>query len=272
MLISSCSATEPRKIVISSLPRAVFKDKKNIERNFGILLSVEHKNALSCLECSSLYQSPITLQCGHSFCLSCLKDHYINSRLCPTCNLEITKTFLCDSLTQATKTVKVVCLQQRKVLGTDEPDAKRLRLTYDDDKEYCESVLLWEHVRIHIEKQCPYLQIDCRYCGDLLHRYLMKEHEAKCLHNPIFKTKCDVCYTLIPKSLAEKHRDICPMEIIRCNFHGCERMLPRPEMVDHQRNDFLYHYDIIRQSLDKNEAIIAKLESKIEAMEKEKTK
>ncbi|XP_029977961.1 tripartite motif-containing protein 35-like [Sphaeramia orbicularis] len=49
--------------------------------------AVESPPDLSCAICFNIYTDPVTLQCGHNFCKTCVQDHWRRkaSRKCPLC-------------------------------------------------------------------------------------------------------------------------------------------------------------------------------------------
>ena len=43
-----------------------------------------------CSICISLFDNPVSLPCGHTFCRNCITQSYARSRICPNCRTTIT--------------------------------------------------------------------------------------------------------------------------------------------------------------------------------------
>ena len=62
------------------------------ENDFFVLLEKEQIRPLTTCEiCSNLLKSPMTSQCGHSFCKKCIEPKMKKIYQCPNCNTVITK-------------------------------------------------------------------------------------------------------------------------------------------------------------------------------------
>lgn len=48
-------------------------------------------NQLKCPICFEIFTDPVTLECGHSYCLQCIKDHLKRTvrKKCPQCRAEL---------------------------------------------------------------------------------------------------------------------------------------------------------------------------------------
>lgn len=262
----------PRKIAPSSLPRASIVDNEQVGE-FGILATKEHVLSLSCSSCSNLYDNPIALSCGHSFCYKCLKTHIQKmGKTCPQCKIKLNSTFPCVNLGEATKTLKVICLQQRlhpaslvaNEQSCEEPVSKRPRLI-DGTRNYCEGVVLWGMVAKHLQVECPFWKVDCKFkCGFTDLRFLTVNHEEHCLLNPSNSFVCEKCHQMNPLITKEKHLEICPMELIPCQSYGCNQLVPRGDMDCHLKKDSGKHFEIIKSLMDKKEAMIIELETKLQ--------
>ena len=53
---------------------------------------------LECPICIELYELPIVLVCGHTFCRKCLETHKSVSKTCPICRINISWGYPCFTL------------------------------------------------------------------------------------------------------------------------------------------------------------------------------
>ena len=53
---------------------------------------------LECPICLEIFQLPIVLVCGHTFCRHCIQQQKINSCTCPTCRKPISWGYPCYTL------------------------------------------------------------------------------------------------------------------------------------------------------------------------------
>jgi hypothetical protein len=55
------------------------------------LLQERLENCLKCPICVDIFHIPHTIQCGHTFCMSCLRSWLSQSKSCPTCRAKLTR-------------------------------------------------------------------------------------------------------------------------------------------------------------------------------------
>lgn len=143
---------------------------------------------------------------------------------------------------------------------------------------------------------CPYVLLDCCYCGDKFQRQFIIDHEKeKCMKRPHACTSCNaykstfedvvtshisvcphksvLCPNSCGESLQRKNLDDhlntnCPLEVIKCLFSqvGCETKLPRKEMASHLVKNSAVHMTLQAASHQRQ---IEQLESRILKLEKE---
>ena len=137
---------------------------------------------------------------------------------------------------------------------------------------------------------CPFLQLNCKYCKEKFQRQDVFRHELnECLKPPY---KCDICIefestfeevttkhvnvcpcglvlcpnncgiSLQRKNIKDHQTTNCPLEVVTCSFSyaGCEEKLPRKNMPSHISDSLAIHMSLQAVSYQKE---IEKLRAEI---------
>ena len=191
------------------------------------------KDHLKCAKCRSVVESAPMYQChwGHLFCQSC----WTIIQKCSTCGSKnISRAFAIEKLIDGS----------------------------GQNCIYCKKFVL----DINHEKNCQYVQVECRYCTSLVFRKDIRSHEKEC---KISRKNCPYCSKFSRKSLRDfddhimyrcpnrkiscenigcnfvtkainrdfaQHQQVCEFRTIRCAHVGCKTRLPLNQIEKHEKN------------------------------------
>ena len=243
----------------------------------------EHLLQTECPVCLLTIREPHQVTCcGYSFCRSCIQRIKDKNKPCPTCKKEGFSDFPDMRLKRALYALKVHCSHR---------------------KDGCEWMRELGQLDAHLnedpesEKQlngCQFVEIDCLYeCGDRLQRRYMHKHQTElCTKRPFSCEYChnyesnydDVihnhwpvcgsfplccpnqCGSFPQRQSIEKHvNNKCPLTTIECDFHhvGCTVKLPRKDLPEHLRENFLTHISLLSSSHAKHQAKLVEYQTEI---------
>ena len=233
----------------------------------------EHLLQTECPVCLLTIREPHQVTCcGYSFCHSCIQQIKDKNKPCPTCKKEGFSDFPDMRLKRALYALKVHCSHL---------------------KDGCEWMGELGQLDAHLsedpepEKQlsrCQFVDIDCLYkCGDRLQRCYIQKHQTElCTKRPFSCEHChnyesnydDVihnhwpvcgsfplccpnqCGSFPQRQNIENHIDKeCPLTTISCVFHyaGCIVKLPRKDLPEHLKENFLTHISLLATSHAKHQ-------------------
>eukprot|EP00741_Cyanophora_paradoxa_P012456 tig00020610_g12035.t1 len=121
---------------------------------------------LNCAICTSVFDEPVRLGCGHTYCKPCLDELLKQSTACPTCRHLISKE----------------ALEENKVVETK---IRRMDTFCENKNDGCEwTGPLWKRER-HC-RGCEYAKRQCRGpgCKKRVHRDRLQAHESECKFVP----------------------------------------------------------------------------------------
>ena len=201
---------------------------------------------LMCCVCHCVSCNPqLSVCCGYLFCKSCL----IKTPVCPNncCN-----EFVAVPNKQVDRTIKAL-----EVYCTNKPNMCRWQGPLSEFDSHlvkcqflwvkcslgCDSMMPRQSVDIHMRDKCPFRPAVCQYCSTTgTHQYINDEHNELCLNELVpCPNNCEV--KVVPRRDKEKHKDICPLKSIECEYHdiGCAELVTRKYLKQHNEEEFLSH-------------------------------
>ncbi|XP_065918685.1 TNF receptor-associated factor 5-like [Dysidea avara] len=107
--------------------------------------------------------------------------------------------------------------------------------------------------------------VDCHYCKlTREYQFIEGKHKEECAEYPIpCPNKCkDEC---IPRKDMNKHRSICPLEEINCEYQtmGCEMKMTRQTQKEHNKEKMEYHLHLTKSKLDETSCELGNTKSKL---------
>ena len=124
-----------------------------------------------------------------------------------------------------------------------------------DCSNNCGEKLERRYLLNHVRMECMCRDVYCQYCYELgEYQYIEGEHKKECPKLPLpCPNNCGVGE--IPREDIEEHREECPLEVVRCEYHsvGCEATMTREAWCDHQKEKTEEHLMMTMQRLSSNE-------------------
>lgn len=129
-------------------------------------------------------------------------------------------------------------------------DSEGCRFVEVDCYNYCGKLLQRRHLVNHVENDCMYRKVNCRFCsitGE--HHFIEGPHKQICIRRPLpCPNKCDI--PTATSDLAE-HLKICPMEFTACEYHtvGCKETIIRKNQRKHNMEMMEEHLSLTMKQL-----------------------
>ena len=125
---------------------------------------------------------------------------------------------------------------------------------YEDIKcenKGCGNIMQRQHLNSHMELHCQYRNVNCQHCHLLgKHLFIESKHKDEC---PKFPLPCpNGCKVgTITREDVDKHREICPLEMIKCEYYdmGCKCKIARQDIKDHNRENVDKHLNVLKSEL-----------------------
>jgi hypothetical protein len=160
----------------------------------------EYDSHLMCPICHVPFINPVVLECDHTFCESCLKEHLESGQSelhsqCPSC-----RTFLLSSERKASRLIVNMC------------NEIKVKCPHED----CDEVVPRGYIERHATKECPHERLQCPdlECGKVVKRKNFVPDQ--CIHSS--HIECD-CGAVIELGKGEwlRHKDEdCPNTGVKC--------------------------------------------------------
>lgn len=233
----------------------------------------EPTDDMNCSVCLSVLRDPhLTSCCGNHFCQSCITRIKEEGNPCPLCQEKDFSTMLNKSISRRVKDLTIRC--PNKSLGCEWAGAIRdveLHLDREDGCGYmaincdqcCESFTRIT-LAIHQQQHCPYRPYCCEYCGykDTM-KVIAEDHWPICEECPVScPNECDL------QSLKRKDLDAhvnlnCPLQVVSCDFAGCDAKVIRRDLSAHvmeqQSNHLMLLAANFQQQAKANNVLVAEL-------------
>lgn len=122
---------------------------------------------LTCIICYELFENPVTLSCGHSFCKVCINHHLMNNSKCPLCGC-----FCTSSNLQTNITLKSLV----ESMGKEEVEEKKVKKVKKVVESSIQKILCFPLANIKYTFLRTYYKLDLLYFGSLsLFKELIKD-------------------------------------------------------------------------------------------------
>eukprot|EP00761_Pharyngomonas_kirbyi_P000371 gb/GECH01000371.1/.p1 GENE.gb/GECH01000371.1/~~gb/GECH01000371.1/.p1 ORF type:complete len:446 (+),score=85.80 gb/GECH01000371.1/:1-1338(+) len=196
------------------------------------------RSSYECTICTQVFNNPVILSCGHTFCRGCIEDWLRHERSCPNCRASIPNTKLTPNLglRDTVNALQVQCphgFDGGPCGWTGEyGDLNKHLQTCRFVKELCfhpgcSETMYRSELRQHTEN-CPY---KLKYCNDCQ----MKGHNQCDEGFPCAVLTCKCQRVFKPGDYYYHLHAECPQQLVRCphSKHGCHQKLTREEMKQH---------------------------------------
>ena len=208
---------------------------------------------LICTVCFLPSKQPYLSECcGHTFCKSCLEGSKKFSNICPMCRSEDFKAIFNKQADRVIRSLHVFCTNKERGCGwqgevnniTNHHGNCHFQIVHCPND--CGKSLQRQYMTIHVETECPCRRVNCQYCNDVGEYWFIKgQHKEECPKFPIqCPNKCEI--KSICRDEVEEHREICPLEMIQCDYHvvGCRVKIARKDINTHKREMMEEHLSL----------------------------
>lgn len=195
-----------------------------------------------CSICSHVYRDAMTLQCGHTFCQSCIFMSESNQSTCIECN-----TLYLQFVPDFSKRLKI-----------------NQSITTCSYKPYgCLFIDTLQHSLLH-EITCPYKQVSCEKCKVVCCKNQISHHMTDdCMYRV---QDCEKCGQSIPTVFYDKHKNNECMEKelsseqqndtetchpCRYSIYGCSSTISYDQINTHEQE--IDHFTLVCATLEKRE-------------------
>ena len=244
-----------------------------------------------CPICLQILREPYQVTCcGKSFCKECIARAKLKTRPCPCCKQEDFDHFPNKGLQQPLYGFQVHCSNReigcewKGELGNVDYHLNLNPVSEETELEgceyatisctYCSGSVARNEVQHHKTEFCDKRPFSCEYCNGYESTYedVIYNHWPVCGSHPV---KCpNKCGTFFHRQNIESHvaKD-CPLAIVNCDFSyaGCEVKLPRKDMPDHVKDNFVAHISLLAMSHRKQQDKLQALKEELNTL-KEHTK
>ena len=226
-------------------------------------------DTLICTVCFLPSKEPCLSECcGHTFCKSCLEGSKKFSNICPVCRSEDFKAILNKQADRVIRSLRVFC--------TNKEQGCEWQGEVNDITNHlgnclfqivhclsdCGKSLQRQYLIIHVETECPHRRVSCQYCNEVgEYQFIEGQHKEECHKFPIqCPNKCDIC-----RDEVEEHREICPLEIIQCDYHvvGCKMKMARKDINTHKQETMEVHLSLSINELMKTKMQLKSTQNKL---------
>ena len=208
---------------------------------------------LICTVCFLPSKEPhLSACCGHTFCKSCLEGSKKFSNICPVCRREIFAAIFNKQADRAIRSLQLFCTNKKQ--GCEwQGEVNDINKHLDNClfqavccPNDCGESLQRQYVTSHVETECPHRTVSCQYCNDVgEYQFIEGQHKEECPKFPVqCPNECEI--ESIHRDEVEEHREVCPLEIIQCDYHvvGCDVKMARKDMNTHKQEKIEVHLSL----------------------------
>ncbi|XP_062505855.1 TNF receptor-associated factor 6-like [Corticium candelabrum] len=239
---------------------------------------------LTCPICQLAAREPRITDCGHQFCLECLRPLIVDSNLsCPVCRTELKESEIYPNnmVKREILSLKIVCGRFKE--GCAWIGELRQRDEHNQECGYvvqpcdnnCRENVMRKDMDSHKKNECNRRAVGCCYCNGELEYEQMSGHYKTCAKYPV---ACPhQCGVQIARECMEMHTSRegeCPNSPIQCDFAsvGCQFIGKKTKLQNHLERDTKTHLSLAMKSLHTMTERLAKSEKKQQETEKKLTR
>ena len=224
----------------------------------------EVPESLLCIFCHFPSRDPqLSTCCGYNMCQSCLDGH---KRLvtmarkilsCPKCCYYGFKVYPNKMSDRQIHYLVVLCSNEKvgcKWSGKLNELNGHLETTCQLEAVQCPTgcgvSLKRCDIALHVKSECSQLVINCPHClvrGEK--RFIEGRHLEECSNCPLScPNHCGATFT---SSEFDEHKNICPLEVVSCEFNnlGCNTDMPRRDVEMHNEENLTNHLNLAKRQL-----------------------
>ena len=201
-------------------------------------------DVLMCTVCFLPSKEPhLSTCCGHTFCKSCYEGSKKCSNICPMCRSEEFAAIFNKQSDRKIGALLVFCTNKKQgcewqgeLKGITDHFGNCLFQVVHCPND-CGESLQRQNLTNHVEIECPRRKVSCQYCNDVgEYQFIEGQHKEECPKFPVqCPNECEI--ESIHRDEVEEHREVCPLEIIQCDYHvGCEVKMARKDMITHKQD------------------------------------
>ena len=247
----------------------------------------DESDDLFCKICRLLSRNPqlSTDCCGNTLCKSCIdnlsKTESVTS-VCPTCCSSEFSVVQNKQIDRAVRSLHVYCENEKEECKWQGEiyniDAHLNCCQYkrvECENSGCDATVQRQHLKSHVEADCPYRNVNCQYCGQREKLCFIKnEHTKECQNFPVPCPNGCVIGTVARQELNKHVRLNCSLEMIECEYYdvGCKMMIARRDIEDHCRENVEQHLCMVKCDLARTEKDLEQAQEDVAIAEKKMNK
>ncbi|XP_070578121.1 TNF receptor-associated factor 3-like [Ptychodera flava] len=240
-----------------------------------------------CPYCSKVIRSPHQIECGHRYCHHCINKILSDSekpQCCvKSCKEPINKAEISrdHAARREIENMKVYCdLKRRgctktmklKDLGKHQQECGYTLIDCIHKHRGCSAKIERRQLTEHLNSECQYRQIMCKFCGESTTNEDLRHHLEVCRMAPVAcPNNCGV--KNLPRQELEQHLEKCPLQQSSCHFneYGCEFRGTCFEVQDHISHSANEHLLLVKSSHSRLELKYTQLDRRFTEMENQKS-
>ncbi|KAJ8408659.1 hypothetical protein AAFF_G00252940 [Aldrovandia affinis] len=231
------------------------------------VLAVPMEPKYMCQQCQGVLRKPYQAQCGHRFCVHCLKQLTSSGpKPCRACQqeaifeepqsiLNISDAFPDNAARREIDSLPANC-------PNDGCSWQGRIKEYEDGHEgncelervpcaACNTVILRRERERHSERECEERTLNCKYCKVTFNFKKIKAHDDICQKFPI---PCKDCgKKKIPREKFEDHMKLCEKARSACPFSkcGCTAVVDNDKQAEHEQSHGVEHLRLLLAEVER---------------------
>ncbi|KAG7481071.1 hypothetical protein MATL_G00062790 [Megalops atlanticus] len=241
-----------------SLPPSLDSSQPGIPQ---AVLTVPMELKYLCQECQGVLRKPFQAQCGHRFCVYCLKQlTRLGPQPCGACQqegifeepqsiLNTNDAFPDNAARREIENLPASCPSEGctwKGIIKDYEVQHEGKCEFEHVQcEACHTLILRKERERHAERECEERTLNCKYCKVTFSFKDIKAHDEICLKFPL---QCNGCgKKKIPREKFQDHIKSCAKFKSACPFStlGCGTVLENEKQSDHAQSSMLEHLRLL---------------------------
>ncbi|XP_035671213.1 TNF receptor-associated factor 3-like [Branchiostoma floridae] len=216
-----------------------------------------------CPICSSVLDAPRQTSCGHRFCDRCLQQAFRKGDAhCPIDKEVLSANEVFRDRCAEKEILQLVIYCPNREFGCKEQlplkeleshlqECKYTRVECIHKDQGCDALFPRHQLAQHLEKECNFRQVSCKFCSEGIPLALMQDHLAQC---PRAMASCpNGCgLTDVTREQVDQHLlEDCPLVEVECSYSGsgCSFKGQRGQLEEHNALSMAEHMGMLTASL-----------------------